>query len=90
LSAQLGGALFYDVGDVFNGFDNVDLKQGAGVGVRILFPQVNRIVFRADWGFPFSQGYSTWPGSIFLTFGQAFSVPSLEPPTVTDLFSPEE
>lgn len=83
LTAELGGALFYDAGDAFDGFRNLALKTDAGFGVRILFPQVDRIVFRADWGFPLTPGYRTLPGSIYFTFGQAFPMPEVAPPTVT-------
>jgi hypothetical protein len=83
LTAELGGALFYDAGDAFDGFRNMALKTDAGFGVRILFPQLDRIVFRADWGFPLTPGYNTFPGAIYFTFGQAFPMPEVAPPTVT-------
>ncbi len=83
LSAQLGGAIFYDVGDAFDGFAKLRPKQDAGFGVRILFPQADRIVFRADWGFPLSPGFKSFPGSIYLTLGQAFPMPAVLPPTTT-------
>jgi hypothetical protein len=86
LSAHLGAAVFYDAGDAFDGFDNLELKHGVGVGLRALFPQANRFVARADWGFPLSPGYSTWPGAFFFTFGQAFGMPQLTPPSITSTF----
>ena len=82
LSAQLGGALFWDVGDAFDGFEEARLKQSVGLGARMLFPQAERIVFRIDWGFPVSDGYNTFPGSLFATFGQAFAMPTVTPPTL--------
>jgi hypothetical protein len=82
LSAQLGAALFHDLGDAFDGFDRIELKQSAGFGVRALFPQAERIVFRIDWGFPLTDGYNTFPGSLFATFGQAFDMPTVPPPTL--------
>lgn len=85
LSAQVGGAAFYDVGHAFDGFDRMDLKQSAGLGVRILFAQANRSVFRADWGMPLGPNGPEWPGAIFATFGQAFRTPSIASPDVTDL-----
>jgi hypothetical protein len=39
LSVQLGGALFYDIGDAFDGFRNLRPKSATGFGGRILFPQ---------------------------------------------------
>jgi hypothetical protein len=82
LSAQLGGAVFHDVGDAFDGFGEVELKQAVGFGVRALFPQAERIVFRVDWGFPVTDGFNTFPGSLFATFGQAFEMPTVPAPTL--------
>ena len=80
---QLGGAAFYDVGDAFNGFDDVRLKHAVGVGVRALFPSLDRLVFRADLGFPVyapaprpgDLPYS--PVSFFVAFSQAFPIESV-------------
>ena len=74
--------MFYDVGDANDRMRNFDLKQGVGVGVRILFPEFDRLVFRADWGLPLSPGYHALPGAIFVSFAQAFAMPSLAVPTV--------
>jgi hypothetical protein len=83
---QLAGALFYDVGDAFDGFDDIEPKQGAGFGLRILFPQLERSVMRIDWGFPLSADavrqveasrgttYSPFEGLV-VTFRQGFGVP---------------
>ncbi|WP_437775376.1 hypothetical protein [Sorangium sp. So ce1097] len=74
-SCQIAGAAFFDTGDAFDGYDDMRLKQSAGFGVRALFPQLNRIVMRADWGFPLTRGYrepDSLPGDIVVTFGQAF------------------
>ncbi|MEB2311469.1 MAG: BamA/TamA family outer membrane protein [Sorangiineae bacterium] len=83
LSAEVGGALFYDVGDAFDGFEALRPKQDVGVGLRVLFPQVDRIVLRADWGFPLTPGFDPLPGALFVTFGQAFPMPSILPPSST-------
>ena len=82
LSAQVGAAAFYDVGDANDDMHRFQLKQGAGVGLRVLFPEFDRIVFRADWAFPLSPGYQALPGAFFVSFAQAFSVPSVSPPSV--------
>ncbi len=79
-AAELGGALFYDVGDAFNGWSNLRPAQSTGFGIRTLFPQLDRLVFRADVGFPLGEasrlpGVSPW--SFFIAFGQAFGLPSL-------------
>lgn len=57
LKTQLGGTVFYDAGDAFDGFQDLRMKQSAGVGLRLFLPQINRIVIRADWGFPLTPGY---------------------------------
>jgi hypothetical protein len=84
LSAQVGAATFYDVGDANDDARKFVLKQDVGVGLRILFPELDRIVFRADWGFPLSTGlgYQPLPGAFFVSFQQAFVVPGITPPSV--------
>ena len=88
LKAQIAASLFYDTGDAFDGFGDVQMKQSAGFGLRVFLPQINRIVIRGDWGFPLTPGYrygdvsaSTgqviggFPGELTITFGQAFPMP---------------
>jgi hypothetical protein len=88
LSVDIAGAAFFDTGDAFNDFSKVLLKHSVGVGARVEFPQLERTVMRVDWGFPltFPRGpgvvnaglpKSPWPGDITVTFGQAFSVPTI-------------
>lgn len=84
-SVLTGIALFHDVGGVF--FDDLRgfrLRQGAGAGLRILAPQLDRDVFRIDFGFPLVFPPSDDPAAEFTflaTFRQAFSTP-VEPPRV--------
>jgi hypothetical protein len=83
LSCQLAGAVFFDTGDAADGFDKMRLKQSAGFGVRILFPQLDRVVMRVDWGFPLTRGVvpaGGFPGDIVVTFRQAFPMPVLPAP----------
>ncbi len=66
LKAQVGGVLFYDAGDASPRFHctnegslscrGFNPKQSVGVGVRALFPQVNRAVLRFDLAFPMDRG----------------------------------
>lgn len=59
LSVHLGAVLFYDVGSVYAKLDEARFHHGAGAGLRVLFPQVNRDVFRFDVGVPLDQdGFS--------------------------------
>jgi hypothetical protein len=83
LSAQVGVAAFYDAGHAANELSALRLKHAVGIGLRILFPQANRQVFRFDWGFPLSLPTGPLPGAFFITFEQAFSMPELTPPSVT-------
>ncbi|PIE05448.1 MAG: hypothetical protein CSA75_04700, partial [Sorangium cellulosum] len=51
-SMQFGGTLFYDVGTAFDENEPFDINQSVGLGTRSLFPQLDRVVFRVDVGFP--------------------------------------
>ncbi len=76
LSAQTGLSVFYDLGDSPDALSEWKAHHGAGVGLRVLFPQANREVLRMDWGFPLGDPeLAIWPGSFFVTFGQAFALP---------------
>ncbi|MGH7329255.1 MAG: hypothetical protein ACREJX_12980, partial [Polyangiaceae bacterium] len=83
LGCQLGGAIFYDVGDTMNGFDHVHAYDSAGFGLRVLFPQLDRVVFRTDIGFPLVRPLpAAGPGepaiapvAILVSFRQAFPMP---------------
>jgi outer membrane protein assembly factor BamA len=80
LKCAFGGVAFYDAGDAAQGFDMLHAKQSVGFGVRALFPQVNRLVFRADLAFPLKRGpfpetgipTPVDPVGFFFSFGQAF------------------
>lgn len=76
LSAQLGAAVFYDLGGVDDVVANIQLRQAAGVGLRLVFPQAARMVWRLDWGVPLSGDVPVFPGAFQFTFGQAFPMPS--------------
>jgi hemolysin activation/secretion protein len=86
LSVHWGAVVFYDSADAFDGFDNLELKHSVGWGLRAAIPQAARYVFRADWGFPISPGYATFPGAIIVTFQQAFGMPQLTPPSIVSTF----
>jgi hypothetical protein len=79
-TVELGAALFYDVGDAAFGLDKIHLKQGVGAGIRALFPQLDREVFRVDFGFPVGDGRNlagVSPWTFFIAFQQAFALPTL-------------
>jgi hypothetical protein len=85
LSMELAGVAFFDVGNAFTGLSNFIPYQAAGVGIRTLFPWLDRTVFQADIGFPMerpldpSTGALIPPYSFIISFGQAFSTPTVAP-----------
>jgi len=85
LSARIGAVAFYDLGGASDSLAELALNQSIGAGVRILFPQLNRQVFRLDWGAPLTpglRGYRPFPGGIYFTFRQAFEMPGLRLPEI--------
>jgi len=76
---QLGGALFYDVGDAYDTLEELRLKQGAGAGLRFGFPQLDRTVMRVDLGFPLGANAprSSVLDGLVITFDQAFEMPQV-------------
>lgn len=71
-SIQLGGVLFWDVGDAFFGFDRLKLNHGVGVGLRVLAPQIDRVVFRVDLGVPVNPNAPGADLNVVAQFNQAF------------------
>ncbi|MDX2051073.1 MAG: hypothetical protein SFV15_01695 [Polyangiaceae bacterium] len=88
LSAQVGAATYYDVGAVFGGVQAIRHGSSLGVGARVLFPQVDRLVLRFDWAIPLGDPRypPTLPGALFISFGQAFAVPGLSSPSLVGGF----
>jgi hypothetical protein len=74
-STQLGGVVFYDMGDAFDKFGDFQLKHGVGAGIRFLAPQLDRDVFRIDVGVPVPFDAIGGETTVIATFGQAFLVP---------------
>ncbi len=88
LSAQVGLAAFYDLGDAPRDFSSLYVHQSAGMGLRILFPQADRAVLRVDYGMPLDTDYDNRAGAVYVTFGQAFGLPGLATPSVTSGLTP--
>lgn len=75
LSVQTGAVAFWDVGDAFDGWSDMRIKHGVGVGLRAVFPQFSRNVWRLDWGLPLTRSAAPngpFPGQFVLTFEHAF------------------
>lgn len=87
LSCQFGLAVFHDVAAAFDDFDQIRgpsvrqsaIAQGVGGGLRLLFPQLDKVVLRADIGFPIHRPIDPVtrrpvdPFAFHFSFGQAFS-----------------
>lgn len=86
-SLQIGGVAFFDAGDAYTGSSDFGAYQSVGVGLRALFPWLDKVVFRADIGFPLERplddtGSPIAPFGFFITFGQAFATPTVSPTPV--------
>ena len=91
LSTLWGAVLFYDAGDAFDewkappGANAATLQQvfnpraGAGVGLRVLIPQLDRSVFRVDLGFPLNPDDPRSEVTFIASFGQAGFAPFAAP-----------
>ncbi|HTM43483.1 MAG TPA: hypothetical protein VL137_00935 [Polyangiaceae bacterium] len=75
LSVLIGGALFYDVGDAFTTMNQLKLRDGAGVGLRFGFPQLQTSVLRVDVGFPLLRDDPLGEVTVVAVFGQAVNSP---------------
>jgi hypothetical protein len=87
LTCQLAGVAFFDAGDAFRGASDFTMYQSVGVGLRALFPWLDRVVFRADIGFPIERpldasGAPIAPYGFFVSFAQAFPTPTVSPAPV--------
>ncbi|BDG09512.1 BamA/TamA family outer membrane protein [Anaeromyxobacter paludicola] len=82
-SVQLGAVAFVDAGDAFDRFGQLSLHRSAGLGLRLLFPQVDRIAFRVDVGFPLERPLPAGasPAAVFVRFDQGFPLYEISPRT---------
>lgn len=81
-----GAAAFFDLGDAFTGFDKFKAYDSAGGGLRVLFPQFDRVVFRADLAFPITRPLPAGVSTVgfYFAFQQAFDFVSYaNPPSPT-------
>jgi hypothetical protein len=84
-SVHSGLAAFLDAGDAAQDVRHLYLRQSARLGLRFLIPELDRVVLRTDWAFPFepAPGYTTFPGTLYVTYEQAMGMPGLDTPSVT-------
>jgi hypothetical protein len=70
-SVHVGATVFYDAGSVYRSLSRAEFHHAAGVGVRVLFPQVNLTPFRMELGVPLDRrGFS-----VLLSYGTEQAVP---------------
>lgn len=71
-TVQLGFVAFYDGGHAADELGALRLRHSLGVGLRLFFPQINRMVLRADLGFPLNDGPGDFGRQLSISFDQAF------------------
>jgi hypothetical protein len=70
------------VGDAFDAFDEMHLKHSVGGGLRILFPQLDRTVFRLELAVPLNRNEPYAETTVLVQFRQAFPMPGLTNPSL--------
>jgi hypothetical protein len=60
-AVHVGAVLFYDVGSVFYRPDDFRPYHSVGIGIRIMFPQINRSPFTVDGGLSFDPQFHFQP-----------------------------
>ena len=66
---RFGMVVFYDVGHAADSLAELGARHDAGLGLRLLIPQLNFYVLRVDWAIPFQNGERTPTGALFTTAG---------------------
>lgn len=72
LGVYFAGALFFDVGTIFEEGGSAELLSDVGLGLRVLAPQSSRLLYRVDYAFPTSGPSGFLPGSLSFGIGQVF------------------
>jgi hypothetical protein len=83
-SVQVGASAFYDVGDAFDGLSDLHPRHSAGVGLRLVLPQIDRSVVRVDVGVPLGERPAdVGRAAVFIAFNHAFPLATVSPTTTT-------
>ncbi|MFT7622896.1 MAG: hypothetical protein ACI9WU_002071, partial [Myxococcota bacterium] len=69
---RFGGVLFYDTGHAADTVEELRPVHDVGAGLRVLIPQINPFVLRADWAFATEGPGAGFPGRFSAGFLQAF------------------
>jgi len=84
LKTQWALVAFHDAASAYATVSDLKMHHSVGAGVRVLFPQFDRVAFRLDVGFPVASPTPVNPYSVIFTVGQAFSFPSIRENTTLD------
>jgi len=88
LTCQIAGVAFFDAGAAADALNELRPVQSVGVGLRALFPWLDREVLSVDVGFPLvrpldpSTGLPISRYGYVISFGQAFDPPSVAVPSI--------
>jgi hypothetical protein len=66
---RFGMVGFFDAGHAADRVANLSAKMDAGLGLRLLIPQLNFYVLRVDWAIPFQNGEVAPTGGVYTTAG---------------------
>jgi len=70
-SVHVGAVAFYDAGSVYTALRAAQFHHSVGVGLRVLFPQINRTPFSMDFGVPLDgRGFN-----VLVSYGTEQAVP---------------
>jgi hypothetical protein len=69
---EVGGTVFWDAGHAADSLSELSLQHDVGLGLRVLFPQLNPLVMRADWAIPLTGSTAGLPGRVSIGFQQVF------------------
>jgi hypothetical protein len=85
LKTQWALVAFHDAASAYESVSELKMHHSVGAGLRVLFPQFDRVAFRLDVGVPVrSPTPIPQPWSMIFTVGQAFSFPSIRENTTLD------
>ena len=60
-AVHVGGVMFFDTGTVYNQLSQLQMHYAIGLGLRVLFPQFNRMPFSFDAGAGFDPSFRIVP-----------------------------
>lgn len=70
--SRVGVLAFWDMGHAADSVDELSMRHDLGLGLRVLIPQLQPLVFRLDWAIPLQGAAAGLPGRIIAGAEQAF------------------